>query len=484
MQAIEQPTRSGRSGPRDLYEVITTIHAQHGLADTMQAVVDAVISAVGFRVALVSVVRPDGSFTTIAVGGSDQARKELLGLNRPASTYEAEFAVADEWGSLKFVPHDRAPVHAASGWIPDIAVPSDNDAWHPLDALFAPLRSSIGALIGVISVDMPEDGQRPAAHQRGLLEMLAVEAGIALDNTLLAERLRSGEEVFRQAFDGTGGGMALIGVGAGNEGRYTRVNPAFCRIVGYTASQLLEMTPEDLTHPEDRGLDKNLIRDLISGEARLYRREKRYLHQNGSTVWVTVTATIARRDDGSPLCAVSQIEDVSTRRSQLEQLHHQASHDPLTNLPHRTMIFQRLEESIVTAHRTGRQGAVLFLDLDDFKMVNDLHGHPAGDQVLIMLAGRIRSSVRPSDLVGRLGGDEFVVIADDLDDAGGQLLATKIEAAVSAPITNKGVAVTVKLSVGATSIGIYGGEATQIMQEADQAMYRSKVQSRRVSQSD
>lgn len=479
-RVIEEPTRAPRSDPRDLYEVITTIHAQHDLAATMQAVADAVVRAVGFGVAVVSVVRPDGSFTTIAVAGSDHARHELLGHSRPASVYENEFAVADCWGALRFVPHERAPDDLAMGWVPDIAISSERNAWHPLDALFAPLRSSAGDLIGVISVDMPADGLRPAEEQRGLLEMLGVEAGIALDNALLTERLRAGEEVFRQAFDGTGGGMALIGVVGGEEGAFTRVNPAFCRIVGYTADQLLKMTPEDLTHAEDRGLDRDLVADLIAGESTVYRREKRYLHQNGTTVWVTVTATIARRDDGSPLCAVSQIEDISARRSQLEQLHHQASHDPLTNLPHRTVIFERLEESIDTARRTGRPGAVLFLDLNDFKQVNDLHGHPIGDQVLIMLAGRIRSSVREADLVGRLGGDEFVVIADDLDDDGGQLLAGRIEAAVSAPITNKGVAVTVTVSVGVTAVGTQGGDATQIMQDADQAMYRSKVRSRRL----
>ena len=473
-----------RSGQSALYDVITSIHAQRDLTATMQAVTDAVVRAVGFRVAVVSVVRPDGSFTTIAVAGSEQAKREILGLSRPASTYEDEFLVADHWGSLRFVPHERAPSDLTLGWVPDIAVPSEADAWHPLDALFAPLRSSAGGLIGVISVDMPEDGRRPAPEQRGLLEVLAVEAAIALDNALLTERLRAGEEVFRQAFDGTGGGMALIGVVEGQEGRFTRVNPAFCRIVGYTAEQLLGMTPEDLTHPEDRGLDKHLILELIAGDAELYRREKRYLHHNGSTVWVTVTATIARRDDGSPLCVVSQIEDISARRSQLEQLHHQASHDPLTNLPHRTMIFERLEESIGTACATGRPGAVLFLDLNDFKLVNDLHGHPVGDQVLIMLANRIRSSVQEADLVGRLGGDEFVVIADDLDDDGGRLLATRIEAAVAAPITNKGVAVTVTVSVGAAVIGTNGGDATQIMQEADQSMYRSKVRRRRMPQPD
>lgn len=450
----------------------------------MEAVADAVVRAVGFRVALVSVIRSDGQFKTIAVSGSEPATREMLGRSCPVATYEEEFRVADHWGSLRFVPHERAPSDLSRNWIPDIAVQPDEDAWHPLDALFAPLRSSAGDLIGVISVDMPEDGRRPAEEQRGLLQMLAVEATIALDNALLTESLRAGEEVFRQAFDGTGGGMALIDVVEGQAGRFTRVNPAFCRIVGQTADQMLQMTPEDLTSPADRGTDTHLTQDLIAGRSDVYQREKRYLHQDGSTVWVAVTATIARRDDGSPLCVVSQIEDISARRSQLAQLHHQASHDPLTNLPNRTMIVERLQESIDTARRTGQPGVVLFLDLNDFKMINDLHGHPIGDQVLIMLASRIRSSIRDADLVGRLGGDEFVVIADDLDDDGALLLSTRIEAAAAAPITNKGVALMITVSIGAAVIGTKGGDADQIMHEADQSMYRKKISRRRVYQPD
>ncbi|MET3806164.1 diguanylate cyclase (GGDEF)-like protein/PAS domain S-box-containing protein [Nakamurella sp. UYEF19] len=463
----------------DVYRLITDIHAQRDLAGTMQAVVDAVVQAVGFGVAAVSIVRPDGQFKTIAVAGSDQARHQLLGTERPLSEYEDEFEVADNWGRLKFVPAERAPVDSSLGWVPDLAVSSHSNAWHPLDALFAPLRSSAGELTGVLSVDLPQDGLRPSASQRQLLEVLSVEAGNALDNALLAERLRTGEEIFRQAFDGTAGGMALIGIDGDDAGQFVRVNPAFCRIVGYAAEELLRMTPEDLTHAEDRATDKQLIRDLITGRSNLYRREKRYLHHRGTPVWVTVTATVARSDDGSPLCAVSQVEDISLRRAQLEELHHQARHDPLTNLPNRTLIFERLHQSVKAARLLGKPGALLFLDLDDFKLINDQHGHRVGDQVLAMIGPRIRSVVREPDLVGRLGGDEFVVIADNLDLESAHRLAHRIEVAVSAPITNKGVAVSLTVSVGASPITASGGDAAQILQDADQAMYRNKTEIRR-----
>ena len=459
---------------RGLHRVIVGIHAHRDLQGTVQAVADVVVTAVGFGVAVVNVVRPDGGFKTIAVAGSEQARQQLLGVHRPLSHYQQEFAVAEQWGSLLFVPHERAPDTAALGWVPELAVSTSENAWHPLDALFAPLRSSDGKLIGVLSVDLPHDGLRPSTGQRDLLEVLALEAGIAVHNALLTDRLQANEEVFRQAFDGAAGGMALVGVHGDEAGRFLRVNPAFCRIVGYPSDELLAVTPAQLTHPDDRAVDEQLVADLIAGDTQMYRRDKRFLHRSGTPVWVTVTATLARADDGSPLCAVSQIDDISRRRAELQELHHQARHDPLTNLPNRTLVFERLQKAIADAERENTQGAVLFLDVDDFKIINDLHGHLVGDQVLAMLGQRIRSAVRDGDLVGRFGGDEFVVVAEGLDEAEAEALADRIGAAVAAPITNKGVAVNVGITVGISPIPVRGGESGQILWNADRAMYELK----------
>jgi diguanylate cyclase (GGDEF)-like protein/PAS domain S-box-containing protein len=459
---------------RELHRVITGIHAHHDLRGTVQAVTEVVVQAVGFGVAAVSVVRPDGGLKTIAVAGNEQAREQLLGVHRPLRHYENEFAVAEKWGRLRFVPHDRAPDVGSLGWVPEFDVPADEDAWHPLDALFAPLQSSAGDLIGVLSVDLPRHGLRPTQDQRDLLEVLAVEAGIAIDNALLTEQLRAGEEIFRQAFEGTAGGMALVGVHGDKTGRYLQVNPAFCRIVGYPAEDLLAISPSDLTHPDDRVLDEPLIAGLMTGQRPAYRVDKRLLHRRGTPVWVTITATIARADDGSPLCAVCQIEDISRRRAELEALHHQARHDPLTNLPNRTLILERLQHSVTIAEQERSSGVVFFLDVDDFKIINDQHGHLVGDQVLTMLGGRIRSAIRDGDLVGRFGGDEFVVIADRLDDEAAQTLSDRIAAAVAAPITNRGVAVNVGITIGTCRIPQRGGVPAQILWEADRAMYARK----------
>lgn len=464
---------------RELYRLITGIHAHRNLTDTVQAVTDLVVQSVGFRVAAVSVMQDDGGLTTIAVAGSDAARSQLLGVHRPLSAYEEEFAVAELWGALRFVPHELVPDASRRGWVPEMPVSDIDNAWHPLDALYAPLYSSEGTLIGVLSVDLPRDDRRPSPAQCDLLEVLAVQAGVAIDNALLTGQLRAGEQIFREAFDRSAGGMALIAIARGKAGRFLRVNPAFCQIVGRTADQLLTCTSAELTHPEDVALDDEMFDDLIAGRSEVYRREKRYLDGAGRTVWVAVTATIARSADGNALCAVSQIEDISGRRAQLEQLHHEARHDPLTNLPNRTLVFERLTEAIKAARDHLEPGVVLFLDLDQFKSINDRHGHLVGDQVLAMLGQRIRSSVRIGDMVGRLGGDEFVVIADRLAAAEIPELVARVRAAVAAPITYKGSSMAVSISVGMCPIPVSGADPAQILRKADHDMYENKSRSGR-----
>ncbi len=468
------PVSPSEAALRELHQVIIGIHTHRDLASTAQAVADIVVAAVGFAVAAVSVVCPGGGLSIISVAGSDAAREQLLGTHRPLSAYEQEFAVAQRWGTLLFVPHERLPDAVTRGWIPDVAVSSDPDAWHRLDALYAPLRSSAGALIGVLSVDLPHAGRRPLPTQRDLLELFAVQAGIAIDNALLTAQLIAGEEIFREAFDGTAGGMALISLAGARPGRFLRVNAALCQIVDRTAEQLLSMSTAELTHPEDQADDRAIIEQLISRQLKLHRSDRRLLDPAGIPVWVTVTTTLARSADGSALCAVSQVEDISRHRTELAQLHHQARHDPLTQLPNRVMVDERLRQALTTAQDTARAGAVLFLDLDQFKLINDRYGHLVGDQVLMMLAPRMQSAVRRGDLVARVGGDEFVVIADQLEPGEAQELAQRIRAAVAAPITHKEAVITVTVSVGISPIPIDGADPTTILRSADHDMYEHK----------
>ena len=146
---------------RRLYEVSARMGAGRSLSETLQAVVDGVVDGLGFGIAVLNLRQPDGKFEVIAVAGSPEAREALLGTISAADIFDAEFEIADKWGGLRFVPHERLPEGEVIGWVPDVPVSTEPDAWHPLDALFAPLHSPDGELVGMLSVDLPEDQRRP-----------------------------------------------------------------------------------------------------------------------------------------------------------------------------------------------------------------------------------------------------------------------------------------------------------------------------------
>jgi len=163
-----------------------------------------------------------------------------------------------------------------------------------------------------------------------------------------------------------------------------------------------------------------------------------------------------------------------------QDLFHRASHDPLTDLPNRTELTGRLQQAIAAAARTGRPGAVLFVDLDGFKDVNDQHGHLIGDQALTVVAARLTAAVRLGDMVARLGGDEFLIVADDLTSAGAAELADRLARAVAAPINFPGsdtLALTV--SIGHTPIPSEHSDPNELIAAADHAMYTAKHDRRR-----
>ncbi|MGZ4446681.1 MAG: ATP-binding protein [Nocardioides sp.] len=163
--------------------------------DALQTIAEGVTQVAGFGIAAISVVREDGKLEVMAVAGSDEARQELIGRRTPVDKLMSEVAKADEWGLLRFVPHERLD-HGedAWGWVPDLVPIDDPDAWHPMDLLVAPLLDESGALRGTLSIDLPYDGRRPGAEQRQILQTYAEQAGravlTALEREALAEQVR------------------------------------------------------------------------------------------------------------------------------------------------------------------------------------------------------------------------------------------------------------------------------------------------------
>ncbi|HEX5770748.1 MAG TPA: ATP-binding protein [Nocardioidaceae bacterium] len=178
---------------RRLHALMCRVNAGEDLASVLQSLVDGVADVTGFAVAAVSYLHPDRHLEVVAVAGDDAARDQLIGVRTLVDEISDEFEIADHWGMLRFVPHERLNGETGRGWIPDVAPLDVPDAWHPEDALLAPLSAPTGEMVGLLSVDLPRDGLRPGQFAREALEMYAAQAGIAISNAQQRERLR--EEV-------------------------------------------------------------------------------------------------------------------------------------------------------------------------------------------------------------------------------------------------------------------------------------------------
>lgn len=294
----------------------------------------------------------------------------------------------------------------------------------------------------------------------------------ANEQSRISQALQQSEEHFRNAFDHAAG-MALISA----DGQWRRVNGSLCQILGYSEQELLATNFQEVTYPDDLGDDLVHIYQLLEGKRRIDQREKRYLHKSGHAIWVLQSASVARNAGGEALHLILQIQDITERKRAEEQVHHAAFHDSLTGLPNRTLLSDRLSLALARAKRNKEyQFAVLFLDLDRFKLVNDSLGHTLGDQLLVELGRRLEVCMRKADTVARLGGDEFGMLLDGIKDPYDAIyIAERIQEALLEPFTLNGHEFLTTVSIGiAFSKTGYGGPE-DILRDADIAMYRAKA---------
>jgi diguanylate cyclase (GGDEF)-like protein/PAS domain S-box-containing protein len=294
----------------------------------------------------------------------------------------------------------------------------------------------------------------------------------ANEQSRISQALQQSEEHFRNAFDHAAG-MALISA----DGQWRRVNGSLCQILGYSEQELLATNFQEVTYPDDLGDDLVHIYQLLEGKRRIDQREKRYLHKSGHPIWVLQSASVARNAGGEALHLILQIQDITERKRAEEQVHHAAFHDALTGLPNRTLLSDRLSLALARAKRNKEyQFAVLFLDLDRFKLVNDSLGHTLGDQLLVELGRRLELCMRKADTVARLGGDEFGMLLDGIKDPYDAIyIAERIQEGLLEPFTLNGHEFLTTTSIGiAFSKTGYGGPE-DILRDADIAMYRAKA---------
>ena len=251
-------------------------------------------------------------------------------------------------------------------------------------------------------------------------------------------------------------------------------NPAFEQLSGYASAEILGQTPRLFSSGlHDADFYRNFWQTIQSGEA--WHGEVVNARRDGSRYTVNQTVTPLRNDNGKVSHYVSILEDISERKATEERINHMANFDALTDLPNRAMFFDRLGQSLALARRDAYSGALLFLDLDHFKEVNDSLGHAAGDLLLKAVAQRLRAQVRETDTVARLAGDEFTVTLPhvaDIDDA--THVADKIVAALSRRFDLNGHEVGIGVSIGVALFPDHGESVKKIVSAADNAMYAAK----------
>ena len=248
-------------------------------------------------------------------------------------------------------------------------------------------------------------------------------------------------------------------------------NAAFEKLVGHPGADLLGMTIYDFLAHDRENVDLHVERHLIQ-EGRFV-GERRYRRKDGRIVTVAASATMVPRRGAEVVCVV--VRDISERKALEEQLRHQALYDSLTGLPNRVLLLDRLDQALGRSGRAGGQVAVLFVDLDDFKTVNDSLGHDAGNTLLSEVADRLGGCVRSGDTVGRLFGDEFAVLLEPpatVEDA--RLVAERAMECLERPFILDGQEVFTRCSIGIAFNDAAGDRPGDVLRKADLAMYAAK----------
>lgn len=409
-------------------------------------------------------------------------------LDRFLAGYEGSGVAVNSLGVEALTSAKRIP---SAGWIAQIVLPTEE--------AFAPIRTmrsraySIAAALSVfvlvavwlviwrLLAPLSHASKSVSEMSSGELQPLPVkyhdEIGLLLTNfNILVSERKNAEEALRNILDNAPIGMAVVSL----DGRFGLVNRSLCEIVGYEKEELEKLTFQELTHPDD--LEANLanVQRLLDGSVTSYHMEKRYIRKDRQIVWTQLTSSVIRDTAGAPLYLIAQIENITDRRRSREQIHQLAYYDVLTSLPNRRLLKDRLKQALAQAKRYKRSLAIMFLDLDNFKQVNDTLGHDIGDELLKVVAGRLHDCVRGIDTVCRQGGDEFIVVLSEIshpEDAA--IVANKIISAINEPVSLQDTVLHITASIGIAIYPVNGtDDSKELMKNADIAMYEAKKDGR------
>jgi diguanylate cyclase (GGDEF)-like protein/PAS domain S-box-containing protein len=284
--------------------------------------------------------------------------------------------------------------------------------------------------------------------------------------------LRASQTQFQSAFSEAPIGMALVTP----DGRWLEVNPALCKLLGYSESEMLSLDVQKVVHPDELYRFLCKINQVITGEVSSHQIETRYRHKLGHEVWVLESVSLVREPQSNCVHLIFQIQDITHRKRGEEKLIYDASHDALTGLPNRAWFMSQLDLAVKESSKVrNRPFAVLFLDLDRFKVINDSLGHPTGDELLKGIAERLRRCLGPADKISRLGGDEFTILLTGIRSKADVIsFVERIQVEIARPFTLRGYETYTTASIGIAISTLNYHRPEDILRDADIAMYKAK----------
>jgi diguanylate cyclase (GGDEF)-like protein/PAS domain S-box-containing protein len=297
------------------------------------------------------------------------------------------------------------------------------------------------------------------------------------------QELQASERRFHSAFTHASIGMALLSF----DGRILQANPALRSLLGRSDDELCERRFQDVVLPQDRAMLQVQLGLVDAHEFEGFAVELRCCHSNGEAVWVAAHCSFFSEPGTGTPSLILQVQDITARRTAEEGLHHIAFHDALTGLPNRRRFYEHLEQAVQACNQACNQAeqataadpahayAVMFLDFDRFKLINDSLGHSAGDEFLVQVSHRIQSSLRPQDIVARLGGDEFGILVRELDhESAAVALADRLMDTMRQPFMVAGTELMTSASIGITFSALGYTDPEDVLRDADTAMYKAK----------
>lgn len=302
------------------------------------------------------------------------------------------------------------------------------------------------------------------------------------------ESLKSGSVIGQIAFEKTVLGMAAISP----ELKHLEINPSYCDIMGYSKDELMKMTQKDLLHSEEYERNTILVRDLFAGKADSFQTINRYIHKDGHIIWGRAIVSLVRDGKNNPKFLINQIHDITASKKTEEILQNAkikaetlASIDYLTGCLNRRAFMKRIEEELARAKRNQTNLSLILVDIDNFKLINDLNGHLAGDFILQRFTECLNKGSRAYDFIGRFGGEEFIICLPDTELQDAFLIAERMRQDIE-EMTSYYEDILIKVT-GSFGVACSTFESedpiNSLIARADQAMYKAKSLKNRVYKS-